>query len=184
MATGGPRQGTKFVDQPQALICPICQRIFQDPVISIVCGHTFCRLCIESMVASGNPCPLDNVMCDSGQLVINRAVIGQIDDLLIYCRHGITSLDGGLSYERDESGCREIIKLGQRHAHESACGYAIVKCPLGGEECGKIRQKDLETHKAACSNIACPYMDFGKSFVLILFYFFSISLFRLYFQRK
>lgn len=162
MADTGTRPATKFVDQPPALVCPICQRIFQDPVISIKCGHTFCRLCIETMVVNGNPCPLDDIICDSGQLVINRAVIGQIDDLLIYCCHGIVSHDSGLSYERDRMGCQEVIKLGQRERHEEACEYTILMCTLGGEQCGEIRKRELENHMESCSNIPCLYADFGE----------------------
>ena len=155
-------KATKFVEEPPALICPICQRIFHEPVISIKCGHTFCRRCIESMAHSGNSCPIDNVTCDATQLVINRAVIGQIDDLFIYCCHGIISYDHGLIFEKDPNGCPEILKLGQRDKHESGCGYATVVCPVGGEECGMLRQKDLETHMSSCSRVPCPFSDFGE----------------------
>ena len=160
---------TKFVEEPSALVCPICQRIFRDPVISVKCGHTFCKLCIESTVHSGNPCPLDNTICDTNQLVINRAVMGQIDDLLIYCCYGLVSR--GLSYERDAGGCQEVVKLGQRHAHESVCGYAVVICLVGGEECGKIRKKDLEVHMLSCTHVPCPFSDFG----MILFVFLTVK---------
>lgn len=164
MATSKP---TKFVEEPPALICPICQRIFRDPVISIKCGHTFCKLCIESIVLSKQPCPLDNVLCETSQLVINRAVIGQIDDLLVYCCHGLLSRDSGLNYERDPNGCQEVVKLGTRDRHESVCGYATVVCPVGGEDCGKLRSKDLEVHMLSCSHIPCPFSDFGMLFLLL-----------------
>lgn len=151
---------TKFVDEPPALICPICQQIFQDPMISIKCGHTFCRLCTESMVQSDSPCPIDDIPCDSTQLVINRAVIGQIDDLLVYCRHGISSTDGR-SYVKDPDGCPEAVKLVHREAHESGCQYSKIVCPIGGEECGQLRKKDLDEHLGSCSRVPCPFSDFG-----------------------
>ena len=168
MATTGTtatrNKPTKFLEEPQALICPICRRVFTAPVISVKCGHTFCRSCIQPEESRSNKsCPLDGVICDSSQLlVVNKAVIGQIDDLSIYCCHGLLSRDGGLSYERDPSGCPEVLKLGGREEHERSCGYAHVKCPLGGEECGTIRTRELETHVMSCRNIPCPYNDFGN----------------------
>ena len=152
---------TKFLEEPPALICPICRRIFNAPVISVQCGHTFCRPCIEPKEGS-NSCPLDGIVCQSSSLVINKAVIGQIDDLSIYCCYGIVSRDGGLSYHRDPDGCPEVLKLGSREEHEGSCTYTHVRCPLGGEECGIIRARELDEHVLSCPNIPCPYTDFGK----------------------
>lgn len=73
-----PKKLTMFVTEPSALVCPVCQRVFSEPVISVKCGHTFCRGCIESMVLTGTLCPLDGVECDSKQLVLNKAVSGQV----------------------------------------------------------------------------------------------------------
>ena len=103
-----PGKPTKFVEEPQALLCPVCKRVFSEPVISIKCGHTFCRECIESMIRDGARCPIDEQECDSGQLVLNRAVMGQIDDLKIYCRHGLVSGDGGRTWDIDPNGCKEV----------------------------------------------------------------------------
>lgn len=153
---------TKFVEEPPALVCPICQQIFQEPVISVKCGHTFCRLCIESMVQTGAPCPIDDIPCDSTQLVINRAVIGQIDDLMIHCCYGIVS-DGGRGYKIDPEGCQDVFKLSQRDAHENVCEYCKVTCPVGGDKCGLWRKKDLDHHLQNCSQIPCPFSDFGNS---------------------
>ena len=121
-----PAKPTKFVEEPQALICPVCKKIFREPVISIKCGHTFCRICIEEMIRNGLTCPMDEQECDSGQLVLNRAVIGQIDDLQIYCSHGLVSNDGGRTYEQDPLGCKEVIRFGRREEHESKCQFAKV----------------------------------------------------------
>lgn len=157
------KKATKFVEEPPALLCPICQRIFHEPVISVKCGHTFCRLCIESMVHSGVSCPIDSISCDSTQLVLNRAVIGQIEDLLIYCCNGVSQNDGR-SFQNDSNGCPEMIKLGQRDTHESVCEYAHTVCPIGGEECGALRKRELESHLSSCSRVPCPFSDFGCLF--------------------
>ncbi|XP_003383841.1 PREDICTED: E3 ubiquitin-protein ligase TRAF7-like [Amphimedon queenslandica] len=164
MASKGAKdKPTKFLEEPPALICPICRRVFTAPVISVQCGHTFCRPCIDPKEGS-NSCPLDGIACESSSLVVNKAVIGQIDDLSIYCCYGIVSRDGGLSYERDPAGCPEVLKLGSREEHERSCTYAHVRCPLGGEECGIIRTRELDEHVLSCPNIPCPYTDFGCAF--------------------
>lgn len=116
-----PAKPTKFVEEPQALICPVCKKIFREPVISIKCGHTFCRICIEEMIRNGLTCPMDEQECDSGQLVLNRAVIGQIDDLQIYCSHGLVSNDGGERTSKTLWGVRRSFGLaGGRNTRASA----------------------------------------------------------------
>lgn len=160
---------TKFVNEPAALICPVCQKIFREPVISVRCGHTFCQQCIESMIRAGTPCPVDDVQCDTGQLVLNRAVSGQIDDLLIYCCHGLISHNNGLSCEKDEGGCSEVIRFGDRQHHEDSCGYSKTVCPVGGEACGLLRKHAVEDHLSKCTKAPCPYSDFGLCYIYDLF---------------
>lgn len=101
---------TKFVEEPPALLCPVCGRVFSEPVISVKCGHTFCRECVQKLIREeGGRCPADGVECDSaGQLVLNRAVMGQIEDLKIYCCHGLITRNVGKSWEIDPDGCKEV----------------------------------------------------------------------------
>ena len=156
-----PTKPTKFVEEPSALLCPVCKKIFKEPVISIKCGHTFCRTCIEELISNGQKCPVDDQECDSSQLVLNRAVMGQIEDLYIYCCHGLVTTDEGETYEADPVGCKEVIRLGRREEHEGSCQYARVSCPVGGEVCGTLRKHQLESHMNACTRVPCPYSDFG-----------------------
>ena len=153
---------TKFVEEPQALLCPVCKRIFREPVISVKCGHTFCRVCIEDLISNGQKCPMDDQECDSGQLVLNRAVMGQIEDLHIYCCNGVILLPGGQTHSQDPDGCKEVLRLGSRDEHESKCQYTRVECSIGGSLCGPLRKYQLENHMAACTHVPCPYTDFGE----------------------
>lgn len=137
---------TKFVEQPPALICPVCQGIFREPVISVKCGHTFCRACIEEVIRNGLTCPIDEQECDSSHLVLNRAVIGQIDDLQVYCCHGLRSLDGGKSYELDPSGCKEVLRVSARDEHEMKCQYEVVS----GSDLMRARPLHLITSCRVC----------------------------------
>ena len=159
-----PGKPTKFVEEPSALLCPVCKKVFTEPVISVKCGHTFCRTCIEELIRNGRNCPLDDQECDSNQLVLNRAVMGQIEDLHIYCCHGLTTGDRGVTYETDPMGCKEVVRLGRRDEHENVCQFARVSCPIGGETCGPLRKHQLERHMASCNRVPCPYCDFGVCF--------------------
>ncbi len=82
---------TKYVTQPSAsLKCPVCDDLFQNPVISTKCGHTFCLACVsENACDSPAHCPLDQTSFLSTDVVANRAVQGQLEDMEIFCRHGL-----------------------------------------------------------------------------------------------
>lgn len=110
MSRGATTKPTRFVEEPPALLCPVCGRVFSEPVISVTCGHTFCRECVGALIRDGRRCPADGVACDSGQLVLNRAVMGQIDDLQVYCCHGLLSKNGGKTWETDPEGCKEVYQ--------------------------------------------------------------------------
>jgi E3 ubiquitin-protein ligase TRAF7 len=169
-----PDQGlrpTKYVSEPSPLLCPVCKNVFSEPIISVKCGHTFCRSCIEDLIRSGLTCPLDSQTCDSGQLVLNRAIMGQLADLQIYCCHGLRPVQSGhpikpgrpagQDYEQDPDGCPEVIMIGGREKHEDNCSYALVECPVGQGQCGLLRRLKLEEHMATCNRVPCPFTDFG-----------------------
>lgn len=154
---------TKYVSEPSPLLCPVCKKVFSEPIISVKCGHTFCRTCIEELIRNGMTCPLDDQVCDSGQLVLNRAIMGQLADLQIHCQHGLRPVDPGHDlYEEDPEGCPEVVKIGEREKHEELCRFAWVECPVGGGQCGLVRRMKLEEHMEACTMIPCPFTDFGK----------------------
>ncbi|XP_076470506.1 E3 ubiquitin-protein ligase TRAF7-like isoform X2 [Babylonia areolata] len=139
---------TKYVEEgSHHLKCPVCGNIYREPVINISCGHTFCRLCADTIA----DCPVDNAACVKEQLVINRLVVGQIDDLLIHCQHGLILRDGKLVL--DPTGCPEIIVLGQRKSHEDSCPFAMVLCP-NSTACGLMRRSTLEEHRLQCKHAA------------------------------
>ncbi|XP_025115134.1 E3 ubiquitin-protein ligase TRAF7-like isoform X2 [Pomacea canaliculata] len=149
---------TKFVEEVSPYLrCPVCQKVYRDPVIS-KCGHTFCRQCVSSITH----CPVDTVQCDNTQLVVNRLVVGQIESLQIYCKHGVIKKNGELI--ADSTGCPEITTLGDRAVHEGSCPYAYVSCP-NGANCGRIRHKDLDLHLTQCTFIACAHKKKGCEFV-------------------
>lgn len=149
---------TKFVNEPSgSLYCPICRKLFENPSISITCGHTFCRSCVSGQLKrSSMVCPLDSAQVDMNNLVPNKAVQGQVEDVLIYCRHGLAGdhLEGE-DWMLEETGCKEHIKLGQRDDHEQNCPKEWISCP-NSRECIKFRREDLTNHMKDCSFHSCP----------------------------
>ncbi|XP_013393476.1 E3 ubiquitin-protein ligase TRAF7-like isoform X2 [Lingula anatina] len=160
------RTPTRFTQPINShLLCPLCKKLFTDPVISVVCGHTFCRACISGLQRgeTGAKCPIDERTFT--ELVPNRAVLGQIEDLEIYCRHGLTWSEDEHEFVLEPSGCPEKINLGNRLHHEERCQYAWITCPNSeGKFCGKMRRKELEHHLLSCCHHKCSHKDKGCSF--------------------
>ena len=159
---------TKFVVRPsESLKCPICRELFSDPVISTQCGHTFCRRCIRNgsvnVKSTSSSCPIDGKVLLKSSLVSNLAVQGQIEDLHIYCCHGLTRTDSEEDLiEIDKTGCPEKIPMGKRSEHEDVCVYAIVPCPNSSNQCGKFRRRVLEEHLQVCTQYRCSFSSRGK----------------------
>lgn len=163
-------KATKYVAEPAPLLCPVCKKVFIEPIISVKCGHTFCKRCIEKLVSAGSRCPIDRQVCDSGQLVLNLAILGQLADLKIYCCYGLkqpidsssSHTHGDVELEQDPDGCPEKITLGQRNEHEDSCMFAWSECPIAGSACGPLRKKDVQQHMEVCLFVPCAYSDFGE----------------------
>ncbi|XP_041376472.1 E3 ubiquitin-protein ligase TRAF7-like isoform X2 [Gigantopelta aegis] len=149
----------KLTEEPNThLKCPVCLNLYSDPVINVRCGHTFCRKCAFATTK----CPVDNTHCDTSQLVINRLVVGQIEDLLIHCQYGLKKNDG--EWILDPNGCQEVIELGKRQEHEGSCGFADVSCP-NSNLCRGIKKHNVENHLKNCQFVPCCNKDQGCTVV-------------------
>lgn len=86
-------------DVSSSLRCPIHRGLFTKPVIAS-CGHTFCQSCILSYLdnTSQEPeCPIDHSsLNESGCLIPNLAVEGQIQDLYVYCNSALKNVDNNM----------------------------------------------------------------------------------------
>lgn len=150
---------TLFTGEPsQHLKCPVCQKLYQDPVINITCGHTFCRKCVKTI----SQCPIDGNQCVPTQLVVNRLVVGQLDDLQIYCQYGVIEENGNLV--PDPSGCQQKLHVGSRRSHEDHCEFAPIPCPNLNSTCGKFRKSELDEHLKVCVFTSCRHQIKGCEF--------------------
>ena len=123
----------EFIDEIKKnledLVCPICQEILSDPLITS-CGHLFCRRCLEEHGRDLKDCPV--------------------------CRQTYTSMSdqfharkiGGLKIKcpRASQGCRWRGELKDAKGHHAAlCHYADVLCKNG---CGKcLRRSAIVDHE-------------------------------------
>ncbi|XP_053400935.1 E3 ubiquitin-protein ligase TRAF7-like isoform X3 [Mercenaria mercenaria] len=147
-----------FAQEPsQHFKCPSCHKLYIDPVINIGCGHTFCKKCSQNI----SSCPVDGNPCDPNQMVVNRLVVGQIDDLLIYCKYGLIKEED--AYVPDPTGCQQKIHLGSRSSHEDSCDFMPVTC--SNRNCSaSLRKRELEEHKKVCVYLTCVHEDKGCEF--------------------
>ena len=65
----------------QELTCPVCQGIFQDPVL-LPCTHSFCRECLQKSLRYNKRCPLCREQFEEGQEISNRALSSTCETFL------------------------------------------------------------------------------------------------------
>ncbi|XP_022110487.1 E3 ubiquitin-protein ligase TRAF7-like isoform X2 [Acanthaster planci] len=157
-----------FAEEPSVhLFCPSCKRLLQDPVISVVCGHTFCRHCLtdgkDSVILDA--CPVDEKPLKNTSVVANRAITSQLDDILVYCKNGIKRFSSrNDELITDTCGCPELIRLSQKAEHEASCPYSSLQCP-NSPECGTLLRLDLEEHVVTvCPFVKCHHYEKGCTF--------------------
>ena len=71
-----------FVEEPNShLLCPMCNNLLLEPVISVACGHTFCKACLETDgngAAGVQECPVDKKQLQGTPTVPNKCVLNFI----------------------------------------------------------------------------------------------------------
>ncbi|XP_052234114.1 E3 ubiquitin-protein ligase TRAF7-like isoform X2 [Dreissena polymorpha] len=147
-----------FVTEPSPhFLCPVCRKLYQEPVIINGCGHTICKQCASTI----EKCPIDHKVFVREQMIVNRFVVDHIEDLLIYCKHGL--LKQGDTHVQDPSGCQEKIHLGTRVQHEENCQFKIVHCSNPSCE-AKCRKCEMVEHKKVCVYNKCSHGNKGCEF--------------------
>ncbi|XP_071817690.1 E3 ubiquitin-protein ligase TRAF7-like isoform X1 [Apostichopus japonicus] len=146
-----------FVEAPSShLYCPTCSDILSDPVISVACGHTFCRACLcnsDGTVKVTN-CPVDQTFIQNGTTVDNRAILSQIQDLRIYCRNGMKRLNSRNDTVVVQNGCPEVLSIASAATH--VCQFDDIECP-NSPICGKFKKGELADHLSyTCCFVSCP----------------------------
>ena len=130
----------KFVDELkknlEALVCPICQELVNDPVLTS-CGHLFCQKCLRS-----SSCPVCRQECTS---MPDHFHARQINNLKVKC----------VNYKE---GCKWIGELRDFEKHlKDACNCALLECSNGCKM--TLKRKDIPSHILVCikRNYKCPH---------------------------
>ena len=146
----------EFVQTPSdTLICQICHCPSKEPHLSVCCGHTFCKSCLEAakgVKSVTNACP----MCRNEHFVTvpNKQTDRIIRSLHVYCSN-------------KKKGCEwqgEVNAITSHLNNRDGCQFQEINCP---NDCGVAYQrKHLTSHvETECPQrkVKCQYChDTGK----------------------
>ena len=72
---------TEFNQLRKACTCPICISHFVEP-LSLGCGHTFCKECINAALIAKETCPICSVVVNKRKLVESSATVIELFKML------------------------------------------------------------------------------------------------------
>jgi len=126
----------QFVNTPSdTLVCKICQYVSREPHLSVCCGHTFCKSCLEgakkatSIVDACPICRDENFVA-----VFNKQASRIVQSLYVLCANKM-------------KGCEwqgEVSKIVNHLKSSDGCEFEDVTCPV---DCGTTMQRQyLSSH--------------------------------------
>lgn len=123
-----------------SLVCPICQDVFLDPVITNQCFHSFCKQCISKALQFDGQCPLCRKKLKLEDIHSNLALNGLVAELVVYCPF-------------KTGGCLETMRYEEITNHISnnclfspkTCIYSHFGCQFTGVEI-TLKQHLLTCH--------------------------------------
>eukprot|EP00158_Paraphelidium_tribonemae_P004718 Partr_v1_DN26929_c0_g1_i2_m7196 putative WD domain, G-beta repeat len=148
----------QFVDQPySSLHCPVCLKIYEQPMMINTCGHTFCLSCISQTMDLDSKCPLCRTVTRKSDLKTNLTVQSVICELRVYCVN-------------KEAGCSHISAVDALDQHVSICIYRTVQCPYLPFGCNYTCAKvHMESHLKQCTYEALkPFLFFCHNQIVAL----------------
>ena len=135
-------------DLEDMFMCKICHLPSRNAQLSVCCGHTFCKSCLEGMkTRSSKVCPVCRNDKKFG-VVPNKQVDRKIRSLRVFCTN-------------KEKGCDWQGELNDLTGHLSdGCMYKSIQCTNG---CGETLQRQCLTRHTTteCSHrkINCPHCN-------------------------
>ncbi|RKP10494.1 WD40-repeat-containing domain protein [Thamnocephalis sphaerospora] len=106
----------EFVQTPSAsFLCPVCQDVYQDPLITRSCNHSFCSTCIFQSIEVEALCPLCRSHIRNDDLHPNLVLSNLVGELQVYCTNRA-------------HGCLTTVRLDDLPTHMAQCAFTPVKC--------------------------------------------------------
>ncbi|ORY43432.1 WD40 repeat-like protein [Rhizoclosmatium globosum] len=129
----------EFVTKPSSrLLCAICQDVYQDPLISALCNHSFCTKCITESLRVEPHCPLCRKYVHVSDLHSNLVLKSLTDELPVFCSHRVL-------------GCSEVLRREALAAHVGLCAFRPMRCQNAGRGCSfEGSGVAVAAHKADC----------------------------------
>ncbi|KAF9123354.1 hypothetical protein BGW39_009023 [Mortierella sp. 14UC] len=129
----------EFLHTPSpSILCPVCQDVCREPVITNGCNHSYCASCIYHSIEIEPFCPLCRSRIKIEDLHPNLALGGLISELLVYCSN-------------KKYGCPQIVRQDALHGHVLYCSYAPSICPNKALGCPyKGTMRDSKEHLQNC----------------------------------
>ena len=156
----------QFVDTPSdVLLCKICHFPSKEPHLSVCCGHTFCKSCLDG-IKQRKPfrlfpevvaCPM--CRCESFNSVANKQNERAIKNLHVFC----TNKDKGCDWQG------EVNHITSHLGNSSGCQFEEIKC---SNDCGLVLQRQhLSNHvdnECPCREVHCKYCSMVGQYQFIL----------------
>eukprot|EP00002_Diphylleia_rotans_P036414 TRINITY_DN800_c0_g2_i3.p1 TRINITY_DN800_c0_g2~~TRINITY_DN800_c0_g2_i3.p1 ORF type:complete len:334 (-),score=75.64 TRINITY_DN800_c0_g2_i3:1241-2242(-) len=153
-----------FISEPHdALICPLHYDVYDDPVV-LPCGHTFCAECVERFSQIRRECPIDRTNFHPLQLVPNRSIADQVDQLLVHCPNGVQTiyLEGFPILDADQNGCPHVTTLANLPHHLQTCDVESISPSSQTTSSTPRNRQHQHQHQ---EERACPHAQLGCRFV-------------------
>ena len=119
----------EFIDTPSdMLVCEICQHTSREPHLSVCCGHTFCKSCLEAAKKASitDACPICQ---EKGFTAMpNKQADRAIRSLHVFC----TNKDKGCEWQG------EVNDIINHLGNSDGCQFEEVTC---SNDCGKCLQR-------------------------------------------
>ncbi|XP_065904792.1 TNF receptor-associated factor 4-like [Dysidea avara] len=143
-----------FVDTPlENSLCKICCYPSREAQLSLCCGHTFCKSCLDGTKKSkftSKLCP----MCCSGEFtsVHNKQVDRLVKSLLVFCSN-------------KEKGCEWQGEVNDINKHLGSCHFEDLSCT---NDCGvHVQRQNLTKHiETECvrRKVDCQYCHITEEY--------------------
>ena len=144
----------QFFDKPSdMLLCKICHLPSKEPHLSVCCGHTFCKSCLDGIKQTKSYFQFNDVVCpmcrsEDFDTVANKQNERAIKNLRVFC----TNKDKGCDWHG------EINDISGHLGNSDGCQFEEVKC---SNDCDLMLQRQhLPSHidnECPCRDVHCQY---------------------------